>query len=217
MTFHIITIFPEIFNSYFHESIVGRAIKDKKISVKIYNLRDYTEDKHKKVDDTPFGGGPGMVMQVEPVYNCVEEIKKSLKSEQIKTVLFSAKGEKYSQAKAFGYSELDEMILICGRYEGVDERVAEHIADEEVSIGDYVLTGGEIPAMAVVDSVARLIPGTLGNRESLSEESFNLNKNKKYDYPVYTRPENFKGWKVPKVLLSGDHKKVEKWRKSKQK
>jgi tRNA (guanine37-N1)-methyltransferase len=224
MNFHIITIFPEIFEKYFQVGIMGRAIKEGKIKLHLYNLRDYSKDKHKKVDDAPYGGGPGMVMSVEPIYYCLEDIKNKIKFKEenfsgknIKTVLLSAKGEQFNQKKAVQYSsEVDHLILICGRYEGVDERVAENLIDEEISIGEYILSGGEIPAMAVIDSVARLIPGVLGNKESLQQESFNLNLDKgKFDFPVYTKPEKFNNWRVPKVLLSGNHGEIEKWRKSK--
>jgi tRNA (guanine37-N1)-methyltransferase len=224
MNFHIITIFPEIFEKYFEVGVMGRAVKEGRIKLKFYNLRDYSKDKHHKVDDTPYGGGPGMVISVEPIYYCLEDIKNKIKSEEenfseknIKTVLLSAKGVQFNQKKAVQYSsEVDHLILICGRYEGVDERVAENLIDEEISIGEYILSGGEIPAMAVIDSVARLIPGVLGNKESLQQESFNLNLDKgKFDFPVYTKPEKFNNWRVPKVLLSGNHGEIEKWRKSK--
>jgi tRNA (guanine37-N1)-methyltransferase len=224
MNFHIITIFPEIFKEYFKAGIMGRAVKEGKIKLHLYNLRDYSKDKHKKVDDTPYGGGPGMVMSVEPIYCCLEDIKNKIKSEEekfseknIKTVLLSAKGEQFNQKKAVNYSsKVDHLILICGRYEGVDERVAEKLVDEEISIGEYILSGGEIPAMVVVDSVSRLIPGVLGNQKSLKQESFNSNTSgEKFDFPVYTKPENFNNCQVPKVLLSGNHSEIEKWRKKK--
>ena len=202
MIFDIITIFPNVFDSYFRESIVKRAQNKKLVKINIHNLRDYTTDKHKTVDDKPYGGGPGMVMMVEPICKAVKKIKGKSK---IKVILFSAKGKKFDQKMAQRFSKLDKLIMICGRYEGVDERVAKHIADEEVSIGDYVLTGGEIPAMIVTDAVTRLIPGVLGKKESLEEI--------KGSYPVYTRPEDFNKLKVPKVLLSGDHKKIKEWRK----
>lgn len=216
MIFHIITIFPEIFESYFNEGIIKRARKKEIINIKIYNLRDYADDKHRTVDDTPYGGGPGMVLKVDPISRCVEDIKKNTSKDSggNKTILFSAKGKKYSQEKAERYSSLEDVILICGRYEGVDERVAEKIADEEISIGDYVLTGGEIPAMILTDSVARLIPGVLGNKESLEIETHNA---REVDYPVYTKPEVFNEWQVPDVLLSGNHKKIKEWRRGKQK
>lgn len=234
MRFDIITIFPKIFSAqggsassgYFNASIIKRAIEKKLINIKIHNLRDYTEDKHKTVDDTPYGGGPGMVLKIEPIYKSVQSLKSKIKNKKakIRTILFSAKGKKYIQSDAERLSKYDNLILICGRYEGVDERVAEHIADEEISIGDYILTGGEIPAMIIVDSVTRLLPGVLGNTESLKEESFTKIKNSKLkiensiiEYPQFTKPENFKGWKTPEVLLSGNHKEIEKWKKEHQK
>lgn len=209
MIFDIITIFPKIFDSYFKESIIKRAQKKKLIKINIYNLRDYTTDKHKTVDDKPYGGGPGMVMMVEPIFKAVSALKKSkIQNPKSKIILFSAKGKKFDQKMAKRFSKLDRLILICGRYEGVDERIAKYIVDEEVSIGDYILTGGEVPAMIVVDAVSRFILGVLGKEESLETI--------KGSYPVYTRPEDFKGYKVPKVLLSGNHKKIEEWRKKKQ-
>lgn len=209
MKFNIITIFPEIFDSYFNESIIKRAQDKKKIKINIHNLRDYTKDKHKSVDDKPYGGGPGMVMMVEPIYKAIKKIKKG----KAKVILFSPKGKTFDQKMANRYSKLDNLIMVCGRYEGVDERVKKFV-DEEVSIGDYVLTGGEIPAMIVTDAVTRLIPGVIA-MESLKEESFSLEKelrDAKYEYPQYTRPENFNNLKVPKVLLSGNHKKIKQWR-----
>ncbi len=228
MNFHIITIFPEIFDSYFAESIIGRAQKEGLINIETYNLRDFSENKHKNVDDTPYGGGAGMVMNVEPIFKAVENIKNEIVSgggdiQKIRTILFAAKGKKYSQRDAVRFNnDFTDLILICGRYEGVDERVAKYIVDEEISIGEYVLTGGEIPAMIVVDSVSRLVPDVLGNKESLSEESFsfqgdsegidNVGMVKNLEYPQYTKPREFNGWEVPEVLLSGDHGKIEEWR-----
>ncbi len=240
MKFHIITIFPDIFDSYFNEGIIKRARKNNLIDIKIHNLRDWTTDKHKTVDDTPYGGGAGMVMKVEPIYKALRAIesgmgksvnKKILNSKFIipdsKIVLLSAKGKKWTQQLAKKYAKLDNIIMICGRYEGVDERVTKFI-DEEISIGDYVLTGGEIGAMAIVDSVTRLLPGALGNRESAKDESHS--KPGVLEYPQYTRPEIFtytsltrraRGGKkggglkklhVPKILLSGNHAEIERWR-----
>ena len=208
MKFDIITIFPGIFDSYFNESILKRAQKEKLIGIKIHNLRDWTTDKHKTVDDTPYGGGAGMVMKVEPIYKCVADIKKGKKS---RVILFSAKGKKYTQQDAERLSKYDNLILICGRYEGVDERVAEHIIDEEISIGDYVLTGGEIPAMVLVDSVVRLVPGVIAKPEATIHETFT---EPLLEYPQYTEPQTYKGLTVPPVLLSGDHQKIAAWRKS---
>ena len=224
MNFHIITIFPKIFDSYFGESIIKRACEKKLVDIKIHNLRDYTNDKHKTVDDTPYGGGAGMVLKVEPIYNCLQAINfqfsifnfqtisksKINKSKKTRIILFSAKGKRYTQADAKRLAKYDNLIMICGRYEGVDERVAKNLADEEISIGDFVLTGGEIPAMAVLDSITRLLPGALGNAESPKDESFS--KKDYLEYPQYTKPAEFQGWKVPRVLLSGDHKKIESWR-----
>ena len=227
--FNIITIFPHIFSArggsasggefcgYFSESIIKRALEKKIIDINVVNLRDFTNDKHNSVDDTPFGGGAGMVMKVQPIYDCVEFLKSQPKAgsplaEKSRIILFSAKGKRYTQEDAVRLLKYDNLIFICGRYEGVDERVAENIADEEISIGDYVLTGGEIPAMVVVDSITRLIPGVLGNEESSKDESHS--KKGYLEYPQYTRPEIFNEWKVPEVLLSGNHKEIGNWRKS---
>jgi tRNA (guanine37-N1)-methyltransferase len=227
MKFNIVTIFPNIFDSYFSESIIKRASQKGLLEIEITNLRDFTQDKHKTVDDTPYGGGAGMVLKIEPIYRAVSSIisksqipisneiqnPKSKNSKNLKTriILFSAKGKKYTQKDAKRLSKYDNLILICGRYEGVDERVAEHIADEEISIGDYVLTGGEIPAMIVVDSVSRLLSGVLGNSESAKNESHS--QKDILEHPQYTKPEEFQGWKVPKILLGGNHQKIKDWRK----
>lgn len=208
MKFDIITIFPEIFNSYFSESLIDRGQRKKLIKVNIHNLRDWTSDKHKTVDDKPFGGGIGMVMKIDPIFKAVKKIKKGKKT---KVVLFTPRGKKFNQKMAYQFSKLNRLILICGRYEGVDERVAKHIADIELSIGDYDLMGGELPAMIVIESVSRLIPGVLGKKELLKER---ITKEKGFiEYVQYTRPEIFNKWRVPKVLLSGNHKKIEEWRK----
>ncbi|MDE2018820.1 MAG: tRNA (guanosine(37)-N1)-methyltransferase TrmD [Patescibacteria group bacterium] len=214
MRFHLITIFPEIFDSYLNESLFKRAQKEKIISAKIYNLRDFTADKHRKVDDRPFGGGPGMVMQIEPIYKAVRfaetrNKKQGSKKRKIRTILFSTRGKKLDARTAKRFSKYDDLILICGRYEGVDERVAKYVADEEISIGDYILSGGELPALVLMEAVSRFIPGFLGKQESLEE----INGS----FPTYSRPEIFnpkkgKKWVVPKVLLSGDHKKIRQWR-----
>ena len=226
MNFHIITIFPDIFDSYFSESIIGRAQKEGLINIKTYNLRDFSEDKHKNVDDTPYGGGAGMVMRVEPIFKAVNYIKDQIISEggdieKVRTILFAAKGKKYSQQDVTRFNnDYTDLIFVCGRYEGVDERVSKYVVDEEISIGEYVLTGGEIPAMVLVDSISRLVPGVLGNELSLSEESFsfrndsneeNINITKNLEYPQYTKPREFNGWEVPDVLLSGDHGKIKEW------
>jgi tRNA (guanine37-N1)-methyltransferase len=211
MRFHVLTIFPDIFDSYTNESLFKRAQKSKIISIKAYNLRDFTDDKHNKVDDRPFGGGPGMVLKVQPIWDAVKKIKiHTLKKGKTRVVLFSARGKKLDAKTAQRLAKYNDLILICGRYEGVDERVAEHIADEEISIGDYVLSGGELPALVLMEAVSRHIPGFLGKEESLEEVNGS--------FATYTRPENFvpkkgKSWKVPGVLLSGDHKKIDHWRK----
>ena len=211
MKFDIITIFPDIFNSYFSESLISRAQKNKLIDIKVHNLRDYTEDKHKKVDDKAFGGGLGMVMKVEPIYKTVNALRSKIKKKKTKVVLFTPRGKKFNQKMAHDFSKLDQLIFICGRYEAVDERVAKKIADIELSIGDYVLMGGEIPAMAVIETVTRLIPGAIGKEELLGQR---VTKSKGFiEYAQYTRPEEFNGWKVPRVLMSGDHKKIEEWKR----
>ncbi|MBI2025044.1 MAG: tRNA (guanosine(37)-N1)-methyltransferase TrmD [Candidatus Harrisonbacteria bacterium] len=206
MKFDIVTIFPKIFDSYFKESIIKRAQEKRLIKIEIHNLRDFTADKHKKVDDKPYGGGPGMVLKIEPIYKAVSSIKYQASRKKAKTrvILFSTRGKKLDSKIAKRLSKYNQLILICGRYEGVDERVAKHIADEEISIGDYVLSGGELPAMVLTEAVSRYIPGVLGKYESLEEI--------KGSFPTYTRPEVFKKWKVPKVLISGHHKKIAKWR-----
>jgi len=213
MNFDVITIFPDILDSYFKESILGRAVKNKKAKIKFHDLRKWTKDRHRTVDDTPYGGGAGMVMKVKPVYRAVKAIKK--KNKKTRVILLSARGEAFNQQKAQKYLNYDQLILICGRYEGVDQRVADYICDEEVSIGQYVLTGGELGAAVIIDSVARLIPGILGNQDSLAEESFM--KENIAEYPQYTKPEVFNNWKAPSVLLSGNHQKIKQWRKENKK
>ncbi len=207
MRFDVITIFPEMFDSVMNTSILGRAIEAGHIEVHYVNPRDFTADKHREVDDTPYGGGPGMVMKVEPLHKAIDSIKKTEKS---RVILMSAKGERFTQQKAEQlHGDYDHLIFVCGRYEGVDERVMKYI-DEEISIGDYVLTGGELGAMVVTDAVSRLIPGVLGDAESASEESHSTPGY--IEYPHYTRPEKYDGQSVPDVLLSGHHAEIEKWR-----
>lgn len=211
INFDIITIFPKIFDSYFDHSLIRHSQEKKLIKINIWNLRDFTTDIHKTVDDRPFGGGPGMVLRVQPIVDCLDKIK-SQKSkvkntdQKSKIILLSPRGKLFSQKIAERFSKLNQIVLICGRYEGVDERVRKFI-DEEVSIGDYILSGGELPAMIIIEAVTRLIPGVLSNIESLND----------LGYPVYTRPANFRGMKVPTVLLSGDHKKIEEWREKRRK
>lgn len=207
---------------------VGRGVKAGFLEINPVDLRDFTLDKHRSVDDKPFGGGPGMVMRVDIIDAAISNLKSQnskLRSIASKAVLLSPQGKMFNQQVAQEYSKLDHLILISGRYEGVDERVREHLVDEELSIGSYVLSGGEIPAMAVADAVARLIPGVLGNEESLISESFSAGGNKKqetrnndneikpqFDYPNYTQPAEYRGWKVPEVLRSGNHAEIQKWR-----
>ena len=213
MQFDIITIFPEILDSYFNESILKRAQKAKKIKIITHDLRAFTTDKHHKVDDTPYGGGPGMVLMVEPLYKALKSIKKFKKS---KVILLDPAGQQFDQKKAAAYSKLDQLIFICGRYEGIDARIDKFI-DEKISIGPYVLSGGELGAAIIVEAISRLLPGVLGSSESLQYETFSGKKSDVVEHPQYTRPENFKGQKVPKVLLSGNHAEIAKWRKSKKK
>ena len=211
MIIDIITIFPEVFKPYINESILKIAQEKGKLEVRLHNLRDYTLDKHRKVDDRPFGGGPGMVMTAEPIFRAVEEISQNYKLKS-KIILLSPQGKPLNQKLAQRLSKLKHLILICGRYEGVDERVRERLADEEISIGDYVLTGGELPAMVLVDVLTRLIPGVLGHKDSIRDESFSANL---LEYPQYSRPADFKGMNVPEILLSGNHKKIAEWRRKK--
>jgi tRNA (guanine37-N1)-methyltransferase len=228
--FDIIAIFPEIFDGFLRESIIKRAQQRGLIKINLRALQDYASDKHKSVDDKPFGGGRGMVVKPEPVFKAVASLtelkakSKKLKASNPKTkiILFTPRGKKFNQKLAYQLSKLKQIIMICGRYEGVDERVAKHIADLELSIGDYVLMGGEVPAMAVIEAVARLIPGVLGKSELLSERMTKMKGRAGrgfIEYPQYTRPVVFepkKGmrWSVPKVLVSGNHKKIEEWRKN---
>ncbi len=211
MRIDIITIFPKMLEPVLNESIIKRAQQKGKVKIYIHDLRDYSLDKHRKVDDRPFGGGSGMVMNAEPIFKAVEKIKaQGRKSTRTKVVLLCPQGEMLNQKVAKRLAKNKHLILICGHYEGIDERVREYLADEQVSIGDYVLTGGELPAMVLVDAVVRLLPGVLGDKNSLNFESFEGNL---LEYPQYTRPADFRGFKVPAVLLSGDHNKIEVWRK----
>lgn len=209
MRIDIITIFPGMFDCVLNESIMKRAQAKKKVSFYIHNLRDYTKDRHRKVDDRPFGGGSGMVMRPEPIFDCVEKIKSRAKNCKPKVILLSPKGRRLGQVYAKRLIKYKHIILICGHYEGVDERVRRYLVDEEVSIGDYILTGGELPAMVLIDAIVRLIPGVLGDKNSLNFESFESNL---LEHPHYTRPASFRKINVPKVLLSGDHNKIDAWR-----
>jgi tRNA (guanine37-N1)-methyltransferase len=213
MEFDVITIFPDILDSYFQESIMNRAVKSGKIKINFHDLRKWTRDKHRTVDDTPYGGGAGMIMKIEPLFKAVKDLRN--KKEKSLVLLLSAGGEIFNQKKAKSYLNYDRIILICGRYEGVDQRVADYLCDEEISIGKYILTGGELGAAVIIDAVTRLIPGILGNEESLAEESFNAEEI--IEYPQYTKPEEFNKWKVPSVLLSGNHQKIKQWKEKNKK
>ncbi len=208
MKIDILTLFPEMFTGPFGESIIKRAIDEKRVEIAIHNLRNWAEDRRKTVDDRPYGGGAGMVMRVDIIDKAVS----ALRQENSRVILLDTKGSLYSQAAARRLLSYDHLILIAGHYEGLDHRIHEHVVDEVISIGSFVLTGGEIPAMAVVDSLVRLFPGVLGNEESLTEESFEKGDGD-VEYPQYTRPEEYRGWKVPEILLSGHHKKIKDWRK----
>ncbi|VHR71708.1 tRNA (guanine-N(1)-)-methyltransferase (M1G-methyltransferase) (tRNA [GM37] methyltransferase) [Clostridioides difficile] len=210
MRFHIMTLFPEIFNSYMDESIMKRAVEKGIIEVYIYNIRDFSNNKHKKVDDYPFGGGVGMVMTPQPIYDTYKHIITTHNISNPSVIYLTPKGKVYNQSIAKQMSLKEDIILLCGHYEGVDERIIDLIVTDEISIGDYVLTGGELPALIMIDSISRLIPGVLNQEESFEEESF---KDNLLEYPHYTRPRDFEGLKVPEVLLSGNHKKIDEWRR----
>ena len=209
LRFDIVSIFPGMFESPFADSIIQRAWEEGLLDLRVHDLRDYSLNKHRKVDDTPFGGGGGMVMNVEPIARVIAAIKKEVP--ETRTILLSPGGRPFDQEKAWELSHLPSLTLICGRYEGVDERVRLHFVDEEISIGDYVLTGGEIPAMVLVEAISRLVPGVLGDPESVVEESFTDGL---LEYPQYTRPRDYQGFKVPEILISGDHKKIRDWQKA---
>jgi tRNA (guanine37-N1)-methyltransferase len=209
MRIDIISIFPKMFSAVLDESIIKRAQLKGKVKIFTHDLRDYTLDKHRKVDDRPFGGGSGMVIQVEPIFRALQAIRKKIKS-KARVILLCPQGKRFNQAYAKKLSGYRNLIFICGHYEGVDERVKQYLVDEEISIGDYVLTGGELAAMVLVDSLVRLIPGVLGDKNSLNFESFEGNL---LEYPQYSRPAKFKNWSVPEVLVSGAHDKIYAWRK----
>lgn len=206
MLIDILTLFPKMFAGIFEESIIKRAQKKGKVKIKIHNLRNWSTDKHKKVDDAPFGGGPGMVIKPQPLFDAVSD----LKTASSRVVLLTPQGKILNQKIAKGLSKFKHLILVCGHYEGIDERFRQKMVTDEISLGDFVLTGGEIPAMALVEAVVRLLPGVVGKSSSLECESFTSGL---LEYPQYTRPAVFRGMKVPSVLLSGNHRKIEEWRK----
>lgn len=210
MKIDVITIFPEMFGPVLNESIIKRAQSKGRVKIKVHDLRDYTKNKHRKVDDRPFGGGPGMLFCPEPIFRAVESISVKRKTQSKKVILLTPQGKKLDQKLAKKLSKLKHLILICGHYEGIDERVRRDLIDEEISIGDYVLTCGELPAMVLIDSIVRLIPKVLGKDESTHCESFNHGL---LEYPQYTRPAIFRKMHVPEILLSGNHKLIEIWRK----
>ena len=205
---NILSLFPKIFETYLSESLIAKAQKKNIVKIKVHNIRDWTNDPHRTADDRPYGGGPGMVMKVEPIVRALKEIK----SKNSHVILLSPRGTKLTQRRVVELSRLRNIIVICGHYEGVDGRIADYYSDEEISVGDYILSGGESAAMVLVDAITRLVPGFLGNRESLTDETFN---DRLLEFPQYTRPEVFEGHKVPGILLGGNHQKIEQWRKTK--
>jgi tRNA (guanine37-N1)-methyltransferase len=209
MKFHVLTIFPEFFAGPFRHGVVAKASEAGMVEIHLHDLRQWTFDRHRSVDDRPFGGGEGMLLKPEPVFLATEAIFPE-KSDNRKVVLMSAQGKLFTQQTARRLSQMSELLLICGRYEGVDERVASHLVDEEISVGDFVLSGGELAAALVIDAVARLLPGVLGNEASRANESFSESL---LDYPQYTRPANFRGWNIPEVLQGGNHEAIRQWRR----
>ncbi len=227
MKFNILTIFPDMITSYANESILQRGQEAQAITINPVNIRNFTEDKRKTIDDTPYGGGAGMLMKPEPIYkalksidaipfakvNGLSKVKKIFNGDirkKKRTILMSPRGRQFNQKIAEEWSRLDELTIVCGRYEGIDQRVVDHMIDEEISVGPYVLAGGELGALTITEAVSRLVPGVLGNPDSLKEETHTLDN---AEYPQYTKPQSFMGWEVPSILLSGDHKKIEEWRK----
>ncbi len=215
MKFDIVTVFPEMFGGPLDTSMIKKAKDKGLVKIKIHNLRKWAKDAHKTVDDRPYGGGKGMIFMVEPIFEALKHFSPKDKTKKSKVILLSPQGKVFNQKKAQKLAKLDRLILLAGHYEGFDERIREHLIDEEISIGDYILTGGELPAMVIVDSIVRLLPGVL-DKEAVEHESFSsLKIENLLDYPTYTRPADFKGWKVPEILLSGDHAEIKKWRKEK--
>jgi tRNA (guanine37-N1)-methyltransferase len=210
MKIYILTLFPEMFNGFLRSSIIGKAVQNGIVQITPVNIRDFSRDKHKRVDDYPYGGGAGMVMTPQPLYDAIASVKK--KCPDAPVILTSPRGEPFVQEKAVQLSETEHLIIVCGHYEGIDQRIIDSMVDQEISIGDYVLTGGELPAMVMVDAAVRLLPEAVGSSRSLEEESFTEGI---LEYPQYTRPAEFMGMDVPEVLLSGNHKRIEEWRRKK--
>ena len=210
MKINVMTLFPEIFNSYIGESMMKKAVDNNILAVNIYNIRDFSENKHKKVDDYPFGGGAGMVMTPQPILSTYRHIIEENKLEKPRVIYLSPKGKTFTQDMAKSLSKEDNLIFLCGHYEGIDQRVIDMIVTDELSIGDYVLTGGELPALVMIDSISRLIPGVLNKSESYEDETF---EGDLLEYPQYTRPREYEGHKVPDIILSGNHQKIDQWRK----
>lgn len=214
MIINILTLFPEMFKSVFNESIIKRAQEKKLVEINMFNLRDWANDKHKTVDDSPYGGGAGMVMKVDVIDRAIDSLKSKIKDEKIKIILLTPQGKKFDQKKAKKLSSYSNLLLICGHYEGFDERIRK-LVDEEISIGDYVLTSGDLPTMVLIDAISRQIPGFIEKSQAIKEESFSKIKNCLLEYPQYTKPSEYRGQKVPKILLSGNHKKIAEWRTKK--
>ena len=212
MIFDVITIFPEFFHGPFNFGVIRRGREEGLVEIRVHDLRDFTSDRHRTVDDRPFGGGEGMVFKPEPIFKAVEAVRQT---EQAEVVVLSAAGKRFTQAEALRLSKASQIVVICGRYEGIDERVIEHLATAEISVGDFILSGGEIAAVVVVDAVTRYVPGVVGKEESILRESFSdpAAETQLVEHPHYTRPVEFRGWQVPEVLISGDHKAVREWRR----
>jgi tRNA (guanine37-N1)-methyltransferase len=211
---HVITAFPKTFDGFFDESILKRAIQKGELTVHLHAIRQYAEDKHQQIDDYPYGGGAGMILKPEPIYRCIKAVYSEFDLKDVPVTLLTAAGAPYSQKKAVELSLRRALVLLCGHYKGIDQRIIDELVDEEISIGDYILTGGEVPAMCIIDSVARLLPGVIGDIDSAVTDSF---QSELLDHPHFTRPEVFHGKPVPKVLLSGNHAEINKWRLEKAK
>ncbi len=213
MKFHVLTIFPEFFAGPFDHGVIRRAAAAGRLEIQVHDLRNWTYDRHRTVDDRPFGGGEGMLLKPEPIFEAVETVFPERRAGR-KVILLSAQGRRFDQSVARELARLEDLLLICGRYEGVDERVAAHLADEEISVGDFILSGGELAAAVIVDTVARLLPGVLGNEDSTRNESFGEENEGLLDCPQYTRPAEFRGWTVPDVLMGGNHEEIRRWRRA---